>query len=393
MKYSYWYIYTSFLVIFLDFSPIKIAGASITILFLTLPLWIFLTFKFTEKIKKTNFLIFIVASILPFINIDIDNIEEFLKTYILYLIFLIQIIVLFSFNIKKINQISGWKRCIIYLQYIIIVYSVIQFYLLKYINSGLLFNPWGVFQAFNQYEYSLYLGNIRATAFYLEPSVLGMVIIMLFWMLHIIENSISRKNLFITLIGLYVVNSLSAYSAFLAIIVYWLVNKKKNRLLTYIILFSGIIFVVLFYSYIPRIDEYSTEGSSTYWRFVAPVIILIDLIPNHLTGMPFGSYQDVVRSYGLYNGASIGSSIDNGHLLLVYYFGFTALLLYVLLIYFFVKSSDYMIKSYIVYFFIVYNFTGAIFNIEYVFLIILLPIVTIKLVRRRNVNQYSHNML
>ena len=132
-----------------------------------------------------------------------------------------------------------------------------------------------------------------------------------------------------------------------------------------------------------RSIEYLEEGSSTYWRFIAPSKILLELLPKNPLGLPFGSYEKNISSFDLMHGSSVGDSIDNGHLLYLYYFGGVYLIFLILLLYFFYKSSNYSIKSFILYYLITTNFSGAIFNIDYMFVILILPIIVLKMVKNK----------
>lgn len=377
-----WYILTILLVLFLHFSIIKVETFFITFLLLLLPIWDLMTFQITPKVRRFYLISYLSLIILPIINIDIYDFKEFIKTYILYLVFITQMFIVISYKIKNFIKLSVLRQYIMVFQYILVVYAALQVLLFYYAGIGILYNPWGSFQFINQYDYMKYINNIRATAFYLEPSVLGLVLMMLFLIRIMLDLKLSKSNLFVTLIGMYFTNSMSANVTFLGITLYYLNSKLKSKSLKLLIFIVFIFIVLAMHQYIPRFDEYQEEGSSTYWRFVAPVIILMDLLPNHLTGMPFGSYKDVISSYGLYNGPNIGDTIDNGHLLLIYYFGIITCFFYLLIGYVFMKTNIIYYKLYIIYFLLVYNFSGAIFNMEYEFAIFVLPIFVLKLMRK-----------
>ena len=341
-----------------------------------------MTFSFNNKVKMKYVYILCFLILFPLVHIYESDYAEFLKTYFLYVIFLLQLFILFNYTIRRV-KFSYFKKMISLSQFVIILYSLFQYILFKYFGNDVFFNPWGSYQSYREYDYLLYSYDIRAVGFYLEPSVLGLLIIMLFWVRHILEGAFSRYNIIITIIGIVIANALSAYISFVVILIFWLFLKRKNVLSRYLMVPIVIIYSVTSFSNSSRSFEYLNEGSSTYWRFIAPSKILLELLPKNPLGLPFGSYEKNISSFGLIHGSSVGHSIDNGHLLYLYYFGGVYLIFLILLLYYFYKSSDYTIKSFIVFYLITANFSGAIFNIDYMFVILILPIMVLKMVKNK----------
>ncbi len=97
--------------------------------------------------------------------------------------------------------------------------------------------------------------------------------------------------------------------------------KKK---VTVSIDFSGcipLVGVVIAFPYIStRLGDLGTEGSSSYYRIVGP-LVMVGYSLTHIDGVVrFGSLYEYVASFGIFNGADVGKTIDNGLYLLIIYF-------------------------------------------------------------------------
>jgi len=342
------------------------------------------------EVPRINIFILSLLIFLPFINFSLNGAIEFFKTYLLYTYFLLLLFLFISYPLKKDVSVDKVNTVLKYVQIFIVLYAAFQYGLMEYLHIPVLYVPWGEAQFFGQYDYELYsrFNNLRATAFYLEPSVLGLLLACIFWCIKILDQKITYTNFILTFAGLIVAKSLGGWVIFLSVIGYWLYSLAHYRFLK---LFLLILFLILFPFVIPqapRFSELDSDSSSLYWRLIAPVIILSDLIPAHISGLPFGSVYDVVSSYGLMNGDKTGQSIDNGHLLLFYYFGLLSLFLYIgLTLIFF--SSNYVVRSYLVFWFFAYFFSGAVFNVEYAFLMFYLPLIIIKLTSNNNERYFN----
>jgi len=129
--------------------------------------------------------------------------------------------------------------------------------------------------------------------------------------------------------------------------------------------------------FLGRIASLSVEGSSAYYRIVAPLEMLRDILTNDLTGLPFGSYQEVVLSYGLLlDGIGIGQSLDNGLYLLLFYFGWIGIIvlaLAALTAVFLYRGRMRTSTAYVLgYLFLSLFYSGGIFSPEYVLIVILI---------------------
>lgn len=79
--------------------------------------------------------------------------------------------------------------------------------------------------------------------------------------------------------------------------------------------------VIIAFPYIAtRLGDLGTEGSSSYYRIVGP-LVMVGYSLTHIDGVVrFGSLYEYVASFGIFNGADVGKTIDNGLYLLIIYF-------------------------------------------------------------------------
>lgn len=76
-----------------------------------------------------------------------------------------------------------------------------------------------------------------------------------------------------------------------------------------------------------RLGDLGTEGSSSYYRIIGP-LVMVGYSLTHIDGVVrFGSLYEYVASFGIFNGADVGKTIDNGLYLLIIYFSWFAVLL------------------------------------------------------------------
>jgi hypothetical protein len=115
------------------------------------------------------------------------------------------------------------------------------------------------------------------------------------------------------------------------------IDGKKIRLLPMLGLFAIFIFTASYV--VDRINSLSVKGSSANFRIVAPVAAILRLIPDNLIGIPLGSLELTVSKFGFLNGSKVGSSIDNGLLLLILYFGLIGILVVIMMIFYTIRLA------------------------------------------------------
>jgi len=126
-----------------------------------------------------------------------------------------------------------------------------------------------------------------------------------------------------------------------------------------------------------RIGDLGTEGSSSYYRIIGP-LVMVGYSLTHIDGVVrFGSLYEYVASFGIFNGADVGKTIDNGLYLLIIYFSWLAIILsgwYLwkvvkMMAHAFGDNPNFRVQLWL-FTPISLFFTGSIFSPEYAFLIV-----------------------
>lgn len=192
-------------------------------------------------------------------------------------------------------------------------------------GSTALFNLWGSHQYLYEYNPELQFNPIpRAEAFYLEPSYAAFII----GTLGIILVANRRRPVLaasMTVVGLLAVRSATGLILFGLILLLWVLLSRSFAVP--IALVATFLAGSLVWGYLlSRLGSANTNGSSANYRLVAPLQVLGDTLLNTPLGHPFGSIPDVLSGYDLLNGAAVGTSLDNGIYVLVFYYGWIGLI-------------------------------------------------------------------
>lgn len=183
----------------------------------------------------------------------------------------------------------------------------------------------------------------------------------------------------LAIVGLVCTNSVSGYVGFAVAMLGALVYGPNTTTYTKRIVLAlgvlvGALGALLFTSIpgyiITRLASGSSSASSTHYRITGPLPIVIDRLANGGIGLPLGSVQTVVPQYSLYLGDELGTSLDNGVYLLIFYFGWLAVLgigVWALLA---LRNRVYFVQF--LFLLSILAFTGAIFSPEFAFLVGLL---------------------
>jgi putative colanic acid polymerase len=374
-----------FLSIFLlNFSPLKPLSYPLTMA----PFAILYLLYYFVDIKKIKRKIPSVIILLPFfvilkstpslLNGDVVLIN-FLKTFSLWF-FYTTCIILFLFSKIK-PDLEGVdvkiKKTISWLLLFILSFVSLQVIYYKISGDVSVFSFWGDFSYASQ-DYllsSIEFGASKANGPFLEPAMLGLVTFTLFVMLLILNQNVIHWIATITL------SLLSGSASILGGIIFLLgiLTLKKQRdsskrelIFRASVLIFGSVFLVIVSPYlIVRVNDVFIEGTSTYYRFVAPLKVLSDVLLYNPFGITFGMMEDTLLQYGMLNGETEGKSLDNGWYLLVFYFGWPGL---ALLISALVGGLSAILKGsrntgiMVVFFILSPLFTGAVFSPEFLLL-------------------------
>ena len=206
------------------------------------------------------------------------------------------------------------------------------------LGSDALFNPFGEHQYLHTYKANIGLVQFpRAHGFFLEPSYNAFVIGTLATTLLCLKR-FSRLSVILAVAGL--VASQSATGLVLLLVIAGLIAFRSRPAIA-IGALTIVLTVVLYagdYLWI-RLLSSNTEGSSAYYRIFAPLQVLLDVLQNHILGMPLGSVEQVMGGYGLNMAGVQATSLDNGFYVVVFYFGWLGILLLLTLLYSVLKIS------------------------------------------------------
>ena len=227
-------------------------------------------------------------------------------------------------------------------------------------------------------------GGKRTTALYFEPAFFALALISI-W-LSIKQFGIKTpKTDGMILAGIVLSGSFSGVMTFILFyLLEWAfqyLNKeaiKKKLPLAIISLAVFMVGIVFAFPYISeRLGDLGTEGSSSYYRIIGPLAMVGSALTNIDGAVRFGSLYEYVASFGIFNGADVGKTIDNGLYLLIIYFSWCAVVLTVwymskvlkMMINAFGNNQNYRVQLYL-FMPVSLFFTGSIFSPEYAFLIV-----------------------
>ena len=177
-------------------------------------------------------------------------------------------------------------------------------------------------------------GGKRTTALYFELAFFALALISIWLSIKQFGIKTPKTDAMI-LAGIVLSGSFSGVMTFILFyLLEWAfqyLNKdaiKKKLPLAIISLTVFMVGVIFAFPYISeRLGDLGTEGSSSYYRIIGP-LVMVGYSLTHIDGVVrFGSLYEYVASFGIFNGADVGKTIDNGLYLLIIYFSWFAVLL------------------------------------------------------------------
>ena len=227
-------------------------------------------------------------------------------------------------------------------------------------------------------------GGKRTTALYFEPAFFALALISIWLSIKQFGIKTPKTDAMI-LLGVILSGSFSGVMTFILFYllewVFQYLNKdaiKKKLPLAIISLSVFLIGVVFAFPYIStRLGDLGTEGSSSYYRIVGPLVMVGYSLLNIDGVVRFGSLYEYVASFGIFNGADVGKTIDNGLYLLIIYFSWFAVILALwymgtvmkMMLNAFGDNQNYRVQLYLFTPLSLF-FTGSVFSPEYAFLIV-----------------------
>ncbi|EGZ1660200.1 putative colanic acid polymerase WcaD [Escherichia coli] len=227
-------------------------------------------------------------------------------------------------------------------------------------------------------------GGKRTTALYFEPAFFALALISIWLSIKQFGIKTPKSDAMI-LAGIILSGSFSGVMTFILFyLLEWAfqyLNKdaiKKKLPLAIISLSVFLVGVIFAFPYIAtRLGDLGTEGSSSYYRIVGPLVMVGYSLLNVDGVVRFGSLYEYVASFGISNGADVGKTIDNGLYLLIIYFSWFAVILALwymgkvmkMMINAFGDNQNYRVQLYLFTPLSLF-FTGSVFSPEYAFLIV-----------------------
>lgn len=227
-------------------------------------------------------------------------------------------------------------------------------------------------------------GGKRTTALYFEPAFFALALISIWLSIKQFGIKTPRTDAMI-LTGVILSGSFSGVMTFILFyLLEWAfqyLNKdaiKKKLPLAIISLSVFMVGVIFAFPYIAtRLGDLGTEGSSSYYRIVGPLVMVGYSLLNVDGVVRFGSLYEYVASFGIFNGADVGKTIDNGLYLLIIYFSWFAVILSLwymgkvteMMMNAFGDNQNYRVQLYLFTPLSLF-FTGSVFSPEYAFLIV-----------------------
>lgn len=382
MKIWKWMFLTVIIIITLHLRVFKAGGFGVSLGFLLIPIWCFFTFENNFGIlKKSEGRYYFFILFLPFINLNVLELGEFLKTYFQFVLSYVLVVRMYQKMVKVDYYIID--KTLKYSQIIIMVAVVIQFLLVIILGRTDLYNFFGDHQLYYQLNVLIVKGRMKG--FYLEPSYLGFVVLNIFWVrkyLNIENNkSLITPNLIYSIVSLTFAASAFAYLGLFTVILFEQIFVKKVKNVSAYILTSILFISIIAYKFdfilsLVRFDEFSISPdkkiTSAFMRVVLPITIMSKILftDGAIFGIGFGELDSYAESFFTKYGET---SINNSFFLLIGYFGFIAIGLYCYLGVKFFRIKSSVVKSFILLSLINLNNSGAFMTMQYVFIAMLLP--------------------
>lgn len=362
---------------------VSIGGFPLTIAPMAISLFMvrhfYLNFN-TTKISLIFILIFwpIIIFFVYLVFIKSIEITEFVTTYFLWLFGCV--VVTFG-CLSQLKKVRDYSTAYFFILLFIVIFSILQVLMLRIFNSALLYNPFGVFTYFSQYSLDnvFSLTGPRAYGLFLEPSYNAFI--MFFLMSSILINLNSKYRFYTCILGsVGILFTASASGILLTFILFfllaWMTIIRNNIVRVFLLMFVPFLFFLMIPEELMiRLNEVNLEGTSGYWRLVAPIRIIYEAISVLPIGLPFGQINEFVYNLGIYHGGQKGTSLDNGFAVLFFYFGLFAFVFALCVIYnLFVSvySRNYRGAVFWWFVFASLQFSGGIFLPEFIYPLLLI---------------------
>ena len=352
----------------------------------------------------------------PFINLiwsmlggGNPDVIHYFRTYALWSYAALSILIAFKSPITKNIGRNAWpiEKIALVCLGILCIFSVAQVMIFSGWGLDILYNIFGEHQYIKQYEISRFASAdvLRASGLYLEPSFNAFVIISLHVICLLARFRLWQSSV-LTLLALFVIQSMAGLITFFSIwgvialnvhfgkaevaVKHWKKLSVANLVLVLVIAYSGGVLgtstglqqFAFRSGYVDtanaasRVMELDVPTSSAYYRIIAPLKVLKDVLVNEPLGKPFGQIEKTLSGYHLLSAGQELTSLDNGMYMLVFYFGWAYIAFLTFLIYRLTKSlfrpaglNELILLAYIL---LSLPFSGGIMLPEYIFMLVVI---------------------
>lgn len=340
--------------------------------------------------RSIKFFMFLYLSIFIPIVLNINNLTnaEFIKSYILFLIYSMFVFITITVGDKE--------KCINYYLIgieILVLFGVFQF-VIRLLNINILSNfandIFGQYTIAENLMQSSFYGIPRVNSLLYEPSIFGMICLSGVGMSLYIRGKkfdcYRYKYFLLSIIGVIISFSTIAIIGLALIILVRILLVKKNILLKYFILIGGgttvLIIINMFWI---RINEIFTLGTSGYYRIIAPIRLIIDMFKSkYIFGIGMGQLESYILrtsppymlKYG-YEGWGLGFTVDNSIFMLILTFGIAIIPILIYLFSYIIRRINIDNIAAVIVFIIVAIGTGG-YNFIYFNIVLTSMLLTLK---------------
>jgi hypothetical protein len=361
-------VYICFAVIFLNFGINVLPNYQLTIAFFY-PIFFLLLGRFSINIYKVMLYLFVILlpifiAIVGFISYLEFDLSHFLRSYSLYFHFCTGLFVVNSINFECKN-LRGLDRAIFIALVIVVVFTLLQVVVSLYLGYPFLFNPFGKYLIGGESDTARFVldGRVRPTGFYWEPSTDAVVIFILMNYM-VIRNIDKFKKIYLyQFVIQFIVNSTTGLiSTFITFFLWFNSVTRKYVLLK--LLFVFFILICFVYFYFERLSEVTVTGGSGFFRWAIPFNSFIDYVQKYPLGLPLGQ---------------LAVQLDNGLFVALIYTGIIGLIIFLLLVFMFVRrmfnnSLNVQTQIFIISIVLIMIFNGAFLTPEMSFLTCLITV-------------------
>ena len=333
-------------VIFMNFTVGYVSSFPITLgtlsVFIIIP--ILIRKVKVELIFLYFYLFFLIYPILISSEIDI----EFLKSYSQYLILVtVGLLALQCPPLGK-DGIVYFFKLSNFFAISISVLVILQFITFNLFDSMILLNPFGVFSALGPGE-EIYVPHHlaslkRPNGIYSEPSVCGWILTLLAGIcIFSYKMKYTSKTVFLSLLIITTIAAILTFSlsGVFNILILWTIfflfgaNGKyiALKIISSVLILITFIFLVFELGLLDRLQNLTVEGTSVYFRVVAPLMLVIDSIIEFPFGFPLGDLSFIKQKPYMINwdGGS-STNIENGFFVLFHHLGIVGILIFILVL-------------------------------------------------------------